>query len=440
MSQTASTPPVEPPTLPINRILDANGVFRLTQARGIQNVLPPGVYDLGVDPHGVFELHIRPGFTLPDKVYGDLDAFGSRVLKAYTTRKRGMGVLLSGPKGCGKTLTAKRISLEAIKAGIPVICVNSGFWGSSFSTFITSIPNAAIIYIDEFEKVYHETDCRNFFLGLLDGASFNQHLFLLTSNAANIGEYFNNRPGRIRYHRQYETLPMTVLMEMIADHMEEGPNRTSLETFVQEHGDISPDVLSSMIEESLIFNEPVENFLPFFNVSDEITGFFSVTIRTNSLVNNIPDSEIPEEHQDMVHDYRYAFRQVSSGETSYEQQLEDSKEIALRYLTVRRETYRARFCEPFRRRYDPTLQNRSPWINLYYAERDTDESAATPFDGPASRHDRNSNRSFGVNESQIAEMRRSGTEIFIRTKDGTEYTFTRAQTSGSSRFYGSDEY
>ena len=58
-------------------------------------------------------------------------------MKTYHARGRGMGVLLSGDKGTGKTLLYKML---ANVCDMPVIVVDEGYTGQTLTEFIQNLP------------------------------------------------------------------------------------------------------------------------------------------------------------------------------------------------------------------------------------------------------------------------------------------------------------
>lgn len=269
-------------------IVQSGSISSLTHGNAISKHLPVGTYDIQInDQTGQLEMHHRPPFLLPEKIYGNHDKFAERCIKTFSKLNRGMGVLLSGPKGCGKTLTAKKIATDS---NMPVLCLNMPLAGAKFIEFLTEIENPCIIFIDEFEKVYHDEERRQGMLSILDGASSNKHLFLLTSNSDKIGEFFTNRPGRIRYHKQYDNLPMDVLHQVVEDKVKDKGMRKKIKDFLEKFGSINPDTLVSVIEECLIHGEGPEEFTPIFNVKTEFSGAWDVTVFSKTIA---PKKDIP---------------------------------------------------------------------------------------------------------------------------------------------------
>lgn len=232
----------------------------------IDTALLPGFYTLRQSMTGMYFTRRAP-FRLPGKIYGDPEPFADRVLAAHTRKGTGFGVLLSGTAGTGKTVTAKIICHKAVSQGTPVIVVEQPFSGPPMTQILTQIPNPCVIFIDEFEKVYKEGDPRNYFLGLLDGHSQSQHLYVLTSNEPEIGDYFISRPGRIRYHFKYDSLSPKVTDGIIDDTVPDPKVREELKALTRAYFGVSPDALMSIIEEVNMFGEPPAAFMDYFNVT-----------------------------------------------------------------------------------------------------------------------------------------------------------------------------
>lgn len=192
------------------------------------DVIPPGNYSLGYDPDSIpggYFLQIIKPFTLPAKVYGHNSAYADEILETFLSRPGSItSAALAGQKGSGKTLTAKEIAIKGMEQGIPTVEIGSAFCGTGFNLWLQKIEQPVIMFVDEFEKVYHEEEKRNRLLGLLDGPFKTHKLFLLTMNKAlNSGnfEYFFNRPGRVYYNIPYGAVSEEIIREYCTDHLVE---------------------------------------------------------------------------------------------------------------------------------------------------------------------------------------------------------------------------
>lgn len=255
--------------------IHAGREVHLQEAQYSESELSPGFYVVNFSPMTGYFLTKRDKFTIPKKVYGSNQKFIDRALKAFMARGRGMGVLLSGDKGAGKTVTAKML---ANQCDIPVIMIQEGYHGQPLTEFLEKIQVPAMIFIDEFEKTYIDNNARNYFLGLLDGVATNRHLFMLTTNTTDIGEYFLSRPGRIRYHKEFYGVDDQMITDMVHDNIKDKKLAEAVINTALSLTNISFDSLASIIEESLLFNEPPKEFMEFFNVSSDTSMDYDLTL------------------------------------------------------------------------------------------------------------------------------------------------------------------
>jgi hypothetical protein len=144
--------------------------------------------------------------------------------------------MLIGEKGTGKSLLMKRTANLAIELGMPVIAVENSYSSESLAKFLSSIKDDAVVLFDEFEKKYdpdEDPENRPSQAGLLsffDGTSVYRKLIIVTANDRDgINEFFLNRPSRIRYVIDYKGL--------------------------------TPEFVSSYLQEKLIYPEIVQTVL-----------------------------------------------------------------------------------------------------------------------------------------------------------------------------------
>ena len=70
---------------------------------------------------------------------------------SFKGRKGNLGILLEGLKGTGKSLQAKHLCKNA---GLPVILFTADWHGPTLEKFLARIKQSAILFFDEFEKIY----------------------------------------------------------------------------------------------------------------------------------------------------------------------------------------------------------------------------------------------------------------------------------------------
>lgn len=246
------------------------------------DVLPIGVYNVSHDISKGFFLTDREPLDLPKKIYGET-SFPHRVLSAFNKLGKGMGVLLSGPKGTGKTVEAKQICTHS---NMPVILVTEGYNDGAFAQFIENIKTPSVFFIDEFEKIYAEEHSRNFFLSVMDGVAKSRHLFVLTSNSSDIGEYFDSRPGRVRYHKHYDFLSEEIIQEIISDRLLDKSKEEIIKKQLSPLPQLSMDSLVCILDECNMFDETPKDFSSFFNVVSEKPTHYNIKLKTKTIVPN----------------------------------------------------------------------------------------------------------------------------------------------------------
>ncbi len=172
---------------------------------------PVKVYKIGFSPQSGFFVEGYQDIETKDKVYGVIEDKASKVLKSFEKMPKNLGVILSGPKGIGKSLTAKLIIEKSLNSGFPVFIIDTYYPG--ISSYINQIEQECVVLFDEFDKTFcGQMDDRNTasdpqteMLSLFDGIGIGKKLFIITCNDLNnLNNFLVNRPGRFHYHFRFE--------------------------------------------------------------------------------------------------------------------------------------------------------------------------------------------------------------------------------------------
>ena len=173
------------------------------------DALPAKTYAVNFQPLRGFSLEERPPLEVTERVFGVHEEKARKVLRSYADFQRSLGVILSGPKGIGKSLFARLLCQNAIADGIPVIVVDR--YVSGIAQFISSIRQEVLILFDEFDKTFGKLkngegeDPQAGLLSLFDGTEGGKRLFVVTCNELrNLNDFLINRPGRFHYHFRFD--------------------------------------------------------------------------------------------------------------------------------------------------------------------------------------------------------------------------------------------
>lgn len=163
---------------------------------------PVGTYTIRFSDMTGFYLVPHDNLAVQEKIYGPHLKKAQKVMASFAEFERSLGVILSGPKGMGKSFFARILSNEVNKAGMPVIIVDTYYGG--ISSFIESITQECAVLFDEFDKVFDSDDV-NTMLSLFDGTGSGKKLYIVTCNQiSKMNDYIVNRPGRFHYHFRFE--------------------------------------------------------------------------------------------------------------------------------------------------------------------------------------------------------------------------------------------
>ena len=242
-------------------------------------------------PVGVWKLSCAQfvGFFLEEteiklshgKIYGDAQNIADHVVEAFEKNdpNKNLGVLFSGEKGLGKTLTT-RLILEKFYGKKPIIIISEYING--MTDFISNF-KGCIILMDEFEKFMSgNTNCEDengitkqeSILSIFDGnTNCSGNLFLLTvNNTYKLDDNLKSRPGRIRYHYKFASENAAVVRNYCNDNLNNKEIIEDIVTTLGEAGFVSMDILSSFVDELNKFpDKKPSDVLKYFNIENENT-------------------------------------------------------------------------------------------------------------------------------------------------------------------------
>jgi hypothetical protein len=257
-------------------ILNNNGKYHFFNALTIEKKLKPNTYLFNFDDFGNCWLEDVEEFKFPDKIYDVNDELREYINKSWANNKRNLGVLLTGNKGQGKSLTAKLICKELKQ---PTILINKQIPAAvNFVKFLNEIKQDHTLFVDEFEKLFDEHKDNNevngyhtqeTFLSFMDGVLTNEHkvLFLLTTNE-NVNEFFINRPSRIKFLQEYNELPEELFNLITDDRLVKPEFKEDLEENIS-LVNLNIDLLISIIDDINLFDKPFSVFKDMYNYKFE---------------------------------------------------------------------------------------------------------------------------------------------------------------------------
>lgn len=241
----------------------------------IRDNLPAGFYKLEAAPMRGFYLDKADYNTAHGKIYGKSDMIASHVADAYEKSDRSLGVLFSGGKGLGKSLTT-RLIIEKLKDKHPVIIINK--YISGMFDFLEPIKNVIYLF-DEFEKTMRgnvneqndndkSTTKQDQILTFLDGTASGTHnLFLFTVNEKReLNDNLLSRPGRIRYHYQFESCDAETIRNYCKDNLKKPELESEIVDTLTATRYVSLDIVRALVDEVNTYNVTVNEAMNYLNI------------------------------------------------------------------------------------------------------------------------------------------------------------------------------
>lgn len=264
-----------------NTIIKDGSIYRMFGDVGLISEFPNVVLEVKFNPLTGLYLEEGNSIYLPEKIYSNDKNFIKHALTSYKNCQGSLGILLSGSKGLGKSFTANVLCQNL---GLPVIKITQKLEQTvDLFGFLNKIKQEHIIFIDEFEKIFmgeYDRDENSFikqtdFLSFLDSGSINtKRLFIITANER-VSDYLMNRPSRLRYHRRYNKMELSVIKEIVNDLL---VNRDFEQDLIENipQKDVNIDVLIKIIEEVNLHNKPYTEFKDFFNFQSGSTEYVTI--------------------------------------------------------------------------------------------------------------------------------------------------------------------
>lgn len=155
-------------------------------------------------------------FPVPKKIYGDIEEIAFRVWNDFVVSDKSTGILLSGAAGGGKSLAISVISNLALKNKLAVIIIQKIKVDNNLIHWLSTLTNV-VLYLDEFGKLINRAD-QDQMLTLFSDVNGSKKIYLLTENDTDrVSQYILNRPGRVRYHVDFNRVDPKTLEEYCAD-------------------------------------------------------------------------------------------------------------------------------------------------------------------------------------------------------------------------------
>lgn len=276
--------------------------------------LPANTYTVNFDPMTGYSLSIHNDLSVNEKIYGPYIKKVDKVLKTFSITNRNLGIILSGPKGVGKSMFARQLAKRGKENSLPLIIVNNNYPG--IEDFISSIHQECIVLFDEFEKNFREDDNNNSqekLLSLFDGIDDGKKLFVITCNKPReLNEYLLNRPGRFHYHFTITVPTKDEVREYMNDNLV-GDAKQYIDKLVNASFSyrFTYDILRAIafeLNNGYELNETLEDL----NISKDNT--FRVTAEvsfTNGLVAAFDDPLYIDPEYDVYYSRRYTFTKES---------------------------------------------------------------------------------------------------------------------------------
>lgn len=229
--------------------------------------LPTGNYTVEESVNGMFFQRAEK-FKPLTKLYGSHEKWSTRILNTFKERAGNTGVLFAGEKGSGKSLLARVISRDAALMGMSTIVINKPWTGDRLGSILAQLTSPAVIFMDEFEKVYNDSQTQETVLTLLDGTASTKHLFILTVNDSHrLDSHLKNRPGRLYYSIDFHGLENDFILDYCKDTLDQLEHTDAIVRLASLFEEFNFDMLKALIEEMNRYQESPAEAVKLLNIT-----------------------------------------------------------------------------------------------------------------------------------------------------------------------------
>lgn len=226
-----------------------------------------GIYYIQKDDNANYYFAVKSAdkFILPKKIYGNVERLAIRVWNTFAVTKKSTGIMLTGNKGSGKTILGEIISNLAIDRGLPVYMITEIDITLELVSYIRNL-NHCVVFLDEFGKNV-DSKTMDQMLTMFSDVNSSCKLFILTENSLDrISIFIKDRPGRIRYHLDFEKLGIDIYEDYLITNPVDPNFKKDLDNLYYKAKEFSFDILEAIVSEHIRFpNETLEDLLTVLN-------------------------------------------------------------------------------------------------------------------------------------------------------------------------------
>ena len=234
----------------------------------------PGVYKLVKNPNPnlppILEFKYKE-YKLPPKLYGEIPKLANFFYEGFKRRGYQGGVLLTGEAGAGKTELAKIICNKAIHEGLRVIDLNNTRLTPEFLDYLETLDDV-VLFFDEFGKIIPDRGQEKL-LTLFSNPAGVKRIIIITENERfRINSFIRNRPGRIRYSKHFDKVPLSTVKDYLEDKNVDEDFYNDVINLYKRMPKFTFDHLQAIVDEYLTFPDmEFKEILEVLNL-DFITG------------------------------------------------------------------------------------------------------------------------------------------------------------------------